>query len=191
MTENSTLKPARQIASFEVQPKTSSGKPLGMPHSIDVEPKGKKKAKRRRRNHYATLMRMNCNGGRGVIKNQYCPETKKFSANFYIKFGDREISDYAFYDDGDKWDLWGVLLSMYPPSIRNGIMTFLSRFKPLESESKHIANRIEEAQLTIHEAEKAYFRSLQRRRKTFKEYGPPRRKARRQRDHSSLIKNKK
>ena len=119
---------------------------------------------------------MNCKGGKGVIKNQYCPETKKFSANFYIKFGDREISDYAFYDDGDRWDLAALWLSMYSPSIRNGIMTFLSQFKPLKPESRHIANRLEEAQLLIHEAEKAHFKRFRKKRKRFKEYGPPPRK---------------
>jgi hypothetical protein len=51
-----------------------------------------------------------------VIKEQYCPETKKFSRNFYIRFGDRAISNYAIYNDGDRWDLWAVLLSMYPVS---------------------------------------------------------------------------
>jgi hypothetical protein len=187
MSAKDTLKPARQIATLEVQPKTPSGKPAGMPLSVDVEPKEKTKAKRRRKNHYVTLMRMDCRVRGSVIKNQYCPETKKFSANFYQKFGDRELSDYAIYDDGDRWNLWVLLLSMYPHSIRKDIMTFMSYFKPLQSESKHIANRLEEARLQIHEAEKAHYRRARKKSRRFKDYGPPPRKV----APSSLIKNKK
>lgn len=177
MVGKDTLKHARWTASLDIQPKTPSGKPQGMPLSVDLEPKDKKnnnnKPKRRKKNHYATLSRMNCNDGEGVLKEQYCPETKKFSKNFYRQFGDRKISGYATYDDGDRWDSWAMLLCQYPPSIRNGIMTFLLNFKPLEPERMHIAHRLDEAQLLIHEAEKKYFASLEKKRKKFREYPPP------------------
>jgi hypothetical protein len=174
MGVNNILKPARQTASLDIQPKSSSGKPLGMPLSVDVEPKRKKKAKRRKKQHYATLSRMNCTDGDGVIKEQYCPETKKFSKNFYRQFGERKISGYAIYDDGDRWDSWATLLCKYPPSIRNEIMTFLLEFKPLQSEARFIANKLERNMLLIHEAEKAYYHSLGRKRKKFREYQAPR-----------------
>ncbi len=190
MMKNGTLKPARQVASFEVQPKTPSGKPVGMPVSVDVEPKNKKKTKRIKKKHYATLSCMSCRDesghDSGAIKEQYCPETKKFSKNFYRTFGDRMISGYATYDDGDKWDSWASLLCKYSPSIRIDIMAFLTYYKPLESEVKFIANRLEEKQLLIHEAEKKYFKALHSKRKRFKEYGPPSRR----RSHSRIIKNK-
>ena len=172
MTEN-ILKPARNVAGGELQLKTPSGKPAGMPIPFDVEPKRKEKAKRRERKHYATLMQMNCKDNAGVIRDQYCPETKKFSRNYWRKFGDREVNGYALYDDGDRWDLAALLLSMYPLSIRKGIMTFLLYFKPLESESKHIINRLEEMQLLIHEAEEAHFKRLQKKRKRFRDYPSP------------------
>lgn len=167
------LKPDRRIASTELQHKTASGKPVGMPVSIPVEPKGRKGRKGRKKNHYATMSRMNCKDGEGVIKEQYCAETKKFSKNFFRVWGDRKISGYAIYDDGDRWDSWAILLSMYPPSIRNGIMTFLSYFKPLKSEFGFIANKLEAQQLLIQKAERAYYRSLQRKRRKFREYPPP------------------
>lgn len=170
---NHSLKPDRRIASTEIQHRTASGKPVGMPTSIPVEPKGRKERKGRKKNHYATLMRMNCKDGEGVIKEQYCAETKKFSKNFYRKFGDRNIDGYATYDDGDRWNLGAIWLSMYPPSIRNGIMTFLSYFEPLKPEFPHIKNTLEEMQLLIHDGERAYYRSLQRRRKKFRGYRPP------------------
>jgi len=173
MATNNILKPSRNVADIEIQPRSPSGKPLGMPRSVPVEPKEKKKAKRRKKEIYATLSRMNCIDGEGVVKEQYCPSSKKFSKNFYRQFGDRKVSGYAIYDDGDRWDSWAILLCKYPPSIRNGIMTFLSQYKPLEPESQHIANRLREMQLLIHEAEKKYFNLLHKKRKTFEEYGPP------------------
>jgi hypothetical protein len=42
MVEGTNLKPARWTANLDIQPRTPSGKPQGMPLSVDVEPKDRK-----------------------------------------------------------------------------------------------------------------------------------------------------